>query len=50
MSKKKLKKALKRAEKLRDQWCEEYTYLRDKLLAIRSKLARISDDVEGGAA
>lgn len=36
MTKRKLKKALKRAEKLRDEWCEEYTKLRDVVKGLMS--------------
>lgn len=49
MKKKKLKKALKKAERLRDEWCAEYVILRDVLWSIRSKLRRLSDDGQDGA-
>jgi hypothetical protein len=33
-SKRKLRKALRKAEKLRDEWCAEYTKVRDRLALI----------------
>jgi hypothetical protein len=35
MTKRKLKKKLRKCQKVRDEWCKEYTKIRDKLAAIR---------------
>jgi len=35
MTKRKLKKLLRKCQKVRDEWCEEYTKVCDKLAIIR---------------
>ena len=36
-----LKKELQHCEELRDEWCKEYTRMRDELEYVRSKLRKI---------
>ena len=40
MTKKELRDRLEKAEKLRDQWCAEYTFIRKQLRKLMSKLER----------
>lgn len=48
MTKRKLEKELKKTRKVRDQWCAEYTQVRDELQALRRDLRKqVNDALEG---